>query len=298
VLAGAPKVGKSWAALDLGMSVATGTPWLKWPTVKGRVAYVDYELMEPIFRNRMQLVQAAKLEKFENLDFSNFEVSNMCGKHLPFETVLQTLISRSQVQRYSLIIIDPLYQATGGRGENSPNAINDLCSRMCELSKQTSAAVLLVHHFSKGRKRDVPLVDRFAGSGMLTRDAFTLIGLTKHNEPDYVKLEFELRNFPEQPAVALQRKSVVFEVSDEIDLGAFERQANEKKEDRSKALLDLLGTDGLTASDWEKQAEVQHKIPRATFFRDKKKLLEANKVHQDGKTKRWKIAEPSGAVPS
>ena len=288
VLGGVPKVGKSWAALDLAMSVATGTPWLKWPTVAGKVLYVDYELLEPVFANRMRDMQAAKVQKFENLDFANFQVMNLCGNPVPFQALVHTLVSRLKGQNYSLIIIDPLYQATGGKGENSPNAINQLCTLLGTLSKQTGAAVLLVHHFSKGKNTDKPLVDRFAGRQYLTRDAFTLIGLTKYPEPNCVKLEFELRNFPEQAAVVLERQPPTFTIRDDIDLGALEEQVDEKKKDRSKVLLDLLGTDGLTASDWEKQAQAQHKIPRATFFREKKKLVKAKKVHQDEKTKGWK----------
>ncbi len=297
MLGGVPKVGKSWAALDLAMSVATGTPWLKWPTVAGKVLYVDYELLEPVFANRMRAMQAAKVQEFDDLNFANFEVMNLCGNPVPFQTLVHTLVKRLKGQNYSLIIIDPLYQATGSKGENSPNAINQMCTLLGILSKQTGAAVLLVHHFSKGKNTDKPLVDRFAGRQYLTRDAFTLIGLTKYPEPNCVKLEFELRNFPEQAAVVLERQPPTFTIRDDVDIAALDGQFDAKKEDRSKALLDLLGADGLTASDWEKQAEAQHKIPRATFFRDKKKLVAATKVCQDEKTKRWnKTALPSGSA--
>ena len=124
---------------------------------------------------------------------------------------------------------------------------------------------------------------------MLTRDAFTLIGLTRHAEPEYVKLEFELRNFPEQPAVALEWKGGGFEVSDNIDLAGVGGQVEDKREKRFKAMVDLLGSDGLTTSNWkQKAAKLKPQIPPATFARDKKKLIAAKQVCKDEKTKRWK----------
>ncbi len=43
ILAGAPKVGKSWLALDLCLSVAKGEPFLKRNTEQGYVAYLSLE---------------------------------------------------------------------------------------------------------------------------------------------------------------------------------------------------------------------------------------------------------------
>ena len=218
IFGGPAKVRKSLAAMDLGLSVATGTPWLKWPTMKGKVLYVDYELLEATFADRLKLIKAAKIEKGQDLDFSDFNHLSLTEHFIAFQQLAPTLVSRLKGQNYSLVIIDDLYKALGGRSESSQKAVKEFCSQVGNLSKQTGAAVLVVHHSPKGRINDKPLVDRFAGSGMLTRDAFTLIGLTRHAEPEYVKLEFELRNFPEQPAVALEWKGGGFEVSDNIDL--------------------------------------------------------------------------------
>ena len=42
-LAGSPKLGKSWLALELAYSVAQGIPFLGRPTAQGDVLYVDLE---------------------------------------------------------------------------------------------------------------------------------------------------------------------------------------------------------------------------------------------------------------
>ena len=43
LLAGAPKVGKSWLALDLCLSVASGEQFLKHDTSPGQVLYMSLE---------------------------------------------------------------------------------------------------------------------------------------------------------------------------------------------------------------------------------------------------------------
>jgi len=43
ILAGVPKAGKSWLALDLCLSVADGQPLLKHETIKGQVVYLVLE---------------------------------------------------------------------------------------------------------------------------------------------------------------------------------------------------------------------------------------------------------------
>ena len=90
VLAGPPKSGKSWALLDLGMSVATGTPWLNWvPTMKGKVLYVNYEIMEAAFANRVRSVKAAKVEDHGPLDFSDFDIVTIRGQTMPFHDFIE-----------------------------------------------------------------------------------------------------------------------------------------------------------------------------------------------------------------
>ena len=299
VLGGPPKARKSMAAVDLGLSVATGTPWLRWPTIKGKVMYVDYEQPEAMSKQRLLLIEAAKIEKGQDLDFSNFINVSFPGQPKPFKELLPVLLERLKAQTFSLLIIDDLYTALGGRSENSPAAIKEFCALIANLSRQTGVAVLVIHHSPKGKINDKPLVDRFAGSGFLTRDAFTLIGLTRYYNPPYAKLEFMLRGFPDQPAVALDWNGAIYDISDKIDLATFEEQVDERKEDRSTTLLDLLGSDGLRTNEWKKQAVARHVASPATFGRDKKKLIAAKQVCKEEKSKRWKkCAQPSGPAPS
>ena len=99
--------------------------------------------------------------------------------------------------------------------------------------------------------------------------------------------------------MALDWNGAIYDISDKIDLATFEEQVDERKEDRSTTLLDLLGSDGLRTNEWKKQAVARHVASPATFGRDKKKLIAAKQVCKEEKSKRWKkCAQPSGPAPS
>jgi RecA-family ATPase len=54
VLAGAPKRGKSWLALAMGIAVATGSDFLGMGTRKGDVLYMDLESRQYRVQDRLQ----------------------------------------------------------------------------------------------------------------------------------------------------------------------------------------------------------------------------------------------------
>lgn len=75
-----------------------------------------------------------------------------------------------------LICIDPLYKISVGK-ENAAEDAKTVLALFDQLAEQTSAAVLYVHHDSKGFSGDRDIRDRGAGSNVLGRDydaAFTL----------------------------------------------------------------------------------------------------------------------------
>jgi RecA-family ATPase len=287
VLAGPSKLGKSHVALDIAVSVATGTPWLTWEAAKGTVLYLNYEIMEAVFAERVRSVKAAKIEQYGDLDFSNFDIWTLRGtKVRPIERIIKDLLC-TDGRAYSLIVIDPLYRALGAGRESDPRAVEKLAGLLEELAKRKGTAVLLVHHYPKGKQDGKSLLDRFAGSGTLTRDLDTAIGLAEHEEKNCVKMEFSFRNFPDHPAIVLERQLARFVIREDLDSSAVDAKDDVETEDRGETLLELLGTDGLITSKWQELAAQEHGIPRATFFREKKRLVKAGKVKQEEKSKRW-----------
>ncbi len=61
LLAGPPKIGKSWLALNIAISVATGTKAFgHFETVKGMVLYLAYEDSERRLNQRLNMIIKSK----------------------------------------------------------------------------------------------------------------------------------------------------------------------------------------------------------------------------------------------
>jgi hypothetical protein len=73
-----------------------------------------------------------------------------------------------------------------------------------QIAVKTAAAVLYAAHFSKGNQAGKEAIDRISGSGVWTRDADSIITLTKHKEEGAYTVDLTLRNLPEQPPFVVQ----------------------------------------------------------------------------------------------
>src|SRR5438128_1943798 len=60
VIGGGSKSFKTWSLVDLAISVATGTKWWGFETNQGRVLYMNFEIQDPFFKDRLTDVCFAK----------------------------------------------------------------------------------------------------------------------------------------------------------------------------------------------------------------------------------------------
>ena len=92
VLASASKAGKTWLLLDLALSVATGTPFLRWPTTKGKVLFINFELQKAFIKERLDIMK--KRREIETTD--NLVIWNLRGKTADFEALIQNIIKEEE----------------------------------------------------------------------------------------------------------------------------------------------------------------------------------------------------------
>ena len=160
VLAGAPKRGKSWLALAMGIAVATGAPFLDMGTKQGDVLYLDLEsrqyrvqdrlaqLMPGNFPERLWITHDAQAMNAGLLD----QLEEWCAEH----------------PATSLVIIDTLGRVKGGgrRAENAYEADTRIFGELQRFAQRHKLAVLVVHHLKKsgGRGEDSDPVERISGS--------------------------------------------------------------------------------------------------------------------------------------
>lgn len=289
VLGGSSKAGKTWLLLDLAVSIATGTPFLNWPTTDGKVLFINFEIHKAFIKDRLHKITARK----GLTDPGNLSIWTLRAQGADFDTLLERIIERIKGERYALIILDPLYKLMVGRSENTAGSVGVLCHQIEQLIERTGAAVVYAHHFTKGNAAKKKPMDRMSGSGVFARDADTIITFTEHEEEGCYVVEITLRNLPPQPPFVVQWRYPVMVERPDLDPADLKREEGEKAQDDLAPLLELLNQKPLTTGEWKKTAEAEG-YTHAKFYRRRKELLRANRVQRDRKDRTWSRA---GARP-
>ena len=167
ILAGSPKVGKSWLALWLAVTVAKGEPVWGLPVKQGTTLYLCLEDSQLRIQNRLFDVTE---DASPTVHFCT--ESRILGDGLE-EQLRQFLAEHPDT---SLIIIDTLQMIRGTTYDNTyANDYRDL-SALKKLADAHGIAILLIHHLRKEKADDV--FNRISGTTAISGavDAsFTLV---------------------------------------------------------------------------------------------------------------------------
>ena len=184
LIAGPSKAGKSFALIQLCISIAEGKPWFGFDCTQGKVLYVNLELDRASCLHRFKDVYEAIEQQPTNI--GNISIWNLRGKSLPMDQLAPKLIRRAQKRNYKAIIIDPIYKVITG-DENSADQMANFCNQFDKVCTELKCAVIYCHHHSKGSQTGKRSMDRASGSGVFARDPDALLDL----------LELELENMNE-----------------------------------------------------------------------------------------------------
>ena len=147
ILGGEPKCCKSFLALDVAVSVASGTACLRQFPVRrsGQVLLFPAEDSLAVVRQRLESIAAAAQVAFDSLP-----VEVITAPSLRLDTPADRLRLSNTVQelRPVLLILDPLIRLHRV-DENDATQIAGLLSYLRELQRQFQLAVMLVHHARK-----------------------------------------------------------------------------------------------------------------------------------------------------
>jgi hypothetical protein len=151
MLAAQPKTGKSWTAMDLAISVASGKPFLNKFAVSEaqRVLVFFAEDTQAIQEERIQLIKRAK--GIED-DIPNLGIV-VSEQALRLDTAEGVAALRAAVEQFrpSLLILDPfirMHQIS----ESDSTAVAGVLSPLRKLKDEFGCGVLMVHHATKGSK--------------------------------------------------------------------------------------------------------------------------------------------------
>ena len=139
VLAGAPKVGKSWLALDMCLSIAKGEKVLGKETLCGHAVYLSLE--DSLIRLQNRLYELTD-EPSDNLNFAIMaeSISNGLPEQIEY--------CRKRFDDLKIVFIDTL-QIVRNESESSYSSDYKELSVMKALADKLGIAIVLVHHTRK-----------------------------------------------------------------------------------------------------------------------------------------------------
>ena len=171
ILAGAPKIGKSWLALWLCLCVSQGQPLWNFATTQGEVLYLS---LEDSFRR----IQTRLFDLTENAPSTlHFAIMADALKH-GLEQQIEQFLSEHPTAK--LVVIDTL-QRVRSAGSDSNLYANDYqdIGILKQLADKRHIAILLIHHLRKLHDDDP--MNMISGSTGLSGAADSTFVLQKHS---------------------------------------------------------------------------------------------------------------------
>jgi hypothetical protein len=192
------KLRKSFFFQQMALSLAAGRDFLKWHIGRPRrVLYVQFEIRAHHSHRRTRSLARAMGITPEDLG-GRLLIVPARGLGLVGAEGLESIREAAGDFKPEVIMLDPLYKLAQGV-ENAAEDFKVLLNAFDRLAEQTGAAIIYVHHDTKGAPGDKDIRDRGAGSNVLGRDYDACVTLTTHaTEPEATVVEVLLRNYPPQ----------------------------------------------------------------------------------------------------
>ena len=198
-IGGHPKCGKSWLALDLAVSVASGTDCLSAFQVRQRGPALVFLAEDPLprVRDRLAGLCAHRGLALDALDLHVVTAPRLLLDDEDDRRRLQGAIARLKPR---LLVLDPLVRLHS-MDENSSADISRLLGYLRALSRKHDLAIVVVHHMSK-KKRSQP-GQALRGSSDLHAWSDSSAYLTRNRDQLLLTLEHRSASAPEPIPLAL-----------------------------------------------------------------------------------------------
>jgi hypothetical protein len=260
VLGAEDKAGKTWAAIDLAVSVASGTPWLaRFPCPSsGPVLLFLGEGGERNFLRRLEAVCASHSVAVAEL----VEGVRACFAVPRLRDPEHLVELRTELEEYPprLVVIDPLYLAAAGAKGSDLYAMGELLGSAQRLVQDAGAALVVSTHWNKTGTGNGP--ERFTGvgPGAWGRVLASAAVERRGTEPDgssVVQLRWEFRGGEIPDAVFRMRrrvrsedpKSLAARLFYEVEVTSEGEDIAATSEARILAVLEPAGLDGLSPQE-------------------------------------------------
>ena len=272
------KAGKTFCLIELAVAIAEGRRWMGFRCKQGRVLYLNMELDEASFDDRVIRVYDAL--SISNMHAENIDIVHLRGKVEKLDKLVPQINRTLKAKDYAAVILDPTYKLGIG-DENAADQVTMFCNAIDKIAN-SGVSVIYAHHHSKGAQGSKASMDRASGSGVFARDADALLDMIELRIPaDRVeqvraeygekvtawKLDATLREFQRIEPVNLFFSYPLHE----LDAAGFLDDANLEENERSMENGRELGSLAKTARKIDNKARLMELIGRDEEFNGKRK---------------------------
>ncbi len=207
-LIGNTGIGKSFVAIDIGLSVSTGTEWHGCKVEQGGVLYLCGE-----GKNGIKARIRAWLKHHNVSSPGNFFGVSQSPAVMLDETFVDDLITQIQnaeqfMGSVGMVIIDTLNTNWGGGDENAVSDMTKFTDACRRIRDTTGACVLIVHHTAKGNNRDG------RGSSSLKGAMDTQLLLSEDKGVTELRVQKQKDHYAEPPfTLELKRVEITAEIT-------------------------------------------------------------------------------------
>jgi RecA-family ATPase len=204
MIGGAPKCAKSWAGLDLALSISSGTPCFGHFTVPEPAPALIYLAEDPAAVVKTRL---AGICRHRGLDLGTLpiHVITVPVLRLDIERDRTRLSETVRARRPRLLLLDPFVRLHR-INENDAGEVSALLAYLRELERELDLAIVLVHHARKNGSAGAQAGQGLRGSGDFYAFVDSLLYLRRTRDQLHLTVEHRATSAPPPIELALAGK--------------------------------------------------------------------------------------------